>query len=314
MSKKVISNTIHSLSEYFRAIEDFVKDVDTNVYSIFFRGESDDFKTGALTPSIYRNELINNEDNIYKEVSRYNNIDFSEDKTTFDKLSRMQHYSAPTRLIDLSDDPLTSLWFAKNGTKECSDACVYIIIIKKQNIKYSDSDTVTVLSNLAKINIENNKTNKSKELVASDTFEVLKNEKSLEDYNNKESVKYLLHEIRNDINHFEPLIEARHISSVICVKPKLTSSRVKVQKGAFLLFGLNLIDYKKSIPIFEFNIETNDLQLYSDNIHSHPIESVLKLKVKFIKKEIIEKIGLIEPTIYPEMDKVSIYFKNKYSK
>ena len=37
----------------------------------------------------------------------------------------MQHYSAPTRLIDLSDDPLTALWFAINEGKKAG--VVYLI-------------------------------------------------------------------------------------------------------------------------------------------------------------------------------------------
>jgi hypothetical protein len=315
LSNKVKTKAVSSLAEYFQEIEEFVVDVDTNETAVYYRGESDDFKTSALIPSIYRNGLIKNEDTIYREVSRYNNIDFSEDRTTFDKLSRMQHYSAPTRLIDLSDDPLTSLWFAKNGSVECSDACVYVLKIKKNEIKYSDSDTVTVLSNLAKIGLDNqNNTQKSKLQLANDTLDFIENIKPLSEFNKKESVKFLLHEIRNDVNHFEPIIEAKHISSILCVKPKLTNTRVKGQKGAFLLFGLNLKNVKETIPIFKIENDANDLIVDTNIFVSHPILEILKLNVKCINKNILERIGVIQPSIYPEMDKVSEYFKQKYSK
>jgi hypothetical protein len=313
LSNKVISRIVSSLAEYFKEIEEFVEDVDTNEFAIYFRGESDDFKTGALIPSIYRNHLIENEDVIYREVSRYNNIDFSEDKTTFDKLSRMQHYSAPTRLIDLSDDPLTSLWFSK--VNEGADPCVYILKIKKTEIKYSDSDTVTVLSNLVKINLDNqNKSLKSKSQLANDTLDAIENSKSLNEFNNKDSVKFLLHEIRNDVTHFEPIIEAKHISSILCVKPKLTSSRVKGQKGAFLLFGINLKNVNDTIPIFKVVNHSKDLEINTNIFEPHPIVKILKIKVKNINKNVLESIGIIQPSIFPEMDKVSEYFKQKYSK
>jgi hypothetical protein len=309
----VVTKTVSSLAEYFKEIEEFVKDVDTNETAIYFRGESDDFKTDALKPSIYRNNLIENEDVIYREVSRYNNIDFSEDKTTFDKLSRMQHYGAPTRLLDLSDDPLMALWFSKCSNQECKDACVYVLKIKKNEIKYSDSDTVTVLSNLAKISLnnKNNDNKRKKKLVNKISKYYLKSK--IKKFNKKKCVKFLLHEIRNDINHFEPIINPKHLSSVICVKPKLSHSRVHGQKGAFLLFGLSLNDFTQSIPVFQKNNNSKMLELFEDEKHLIPVKSVLKLNVKLINRKTLENIGFIQPSIYPEMEKVSEYFKNKYS-
>lgn len=181
-----------------------------------------------------------------------------------------------------------------------------MVKIQKKQIKYYDSDTVTVVSNLTKIGIKNN-SNKCKKAIANNTYDAIKSKKNIEEFNKNKSIKFLLHEIRNDINHFESIIKPKHISSVLCVKPKLTNSRIRSQKGAFLLFGLNLHDPLKAIPIIKN--EKDKLVLNIDFLHKTPITEILKIKVKNIDFKILEKIGIIQPFIYPEMEKVSEYFK-----
>ena len=315
MSNKILFDKAYSISEYFNIIEKYISETTDDNCAFYFRGENEDHQEKALTPSIYRDGLINSEEKIYREVSRYNNIDFSEDVTTFDKLCRMQHYSAPTRLIDLSDDPLTALWFAIN--KKCNNGVVYLIKIKKSKIKYSDSDTVTVISNLAKIEYSNKKSKKSKRKIAKTVNKYLKNKKikksnEIEKFNKKKSIKFLLHEIRNDINHFEPIIDPKHISSIQCVKPKLTNSRIKIQKGAFLIFGLNIKNPNLNYPIL--TLTKGKLVLNRAKNQKHPIKEILKIDVSNLKYTILTNIGITEPIIYPEMDKVSEYFKNIYKK
>lgn len=313
MSNKMQFDKADNISDYFKIIEDFISKEITDDYVFYFRGENEDHQEKALTPSIYRDGLIYSEEKIYREVSRYNNIDFSEDVTTFDKLCRIQHYSAPTRLIDLSDDPLTALWFAIN--KQCNNGVVYLIKIKKSKIKYSDSDTVTVISNLAKIDLFNEQSEKSKQKIANDVKFIINSNKSIDEFNSLQSIKFLIHEIRNDVNHFEPIIDPKHISSIQCVKPKLTNSRLKNQKGAFLLFGLNIDEPQKHFSLFRKQEEAdNEYELNTSSFHDHPVEGILKIYVGGIDNTILSKIGLTEPSIYPEMDKVSEYFKNIYKK
>src|SRR3546814_12023322 len=79
--------------------------------------------------------------------------DFREDKSTFERLSRMQHYSLPTRMLDTSTNPLVALWFAcRSGAEKVGE--VIRLTVVRDKVKYYDSDTVACLANLALLDDE----------------------------------------------------------------------------------------------------------------------------------------------------------------
>jgi hypothetical protein len=78
---------------------------------VFYRGHSDAGKY-KLEPSLFRKDergnylYLDNEHTIYRELLVSNSIDFHNDNYTLDRLVRMQHYSLPTRLLDITSNPL----------------------------------------------------------------------------------------------------------------------------------------------------------------------------------------------------------------
>jgi len=100
--------------------------------------------------SLFKNKnLIGNERLIYKDFIASNPNEF-ENMTTFDILTKMRHYEVPNRLLDVTSDPLLALFFAC-GQKNDGSKTVFLYLVKEKNIKYYDSDTVTVLSVLSKL-------------------------------------------------------------------------------------------------------------------------------------------------------------------
>jgi len=66
--------------------------------------------TYELKPTIYRDaNLIQNEDVIFKELILRCPNDFAAMTSTFQTLVKMQHYALPTRLLDLTTNPLIAL-------------------------------------------------------------------------------------------------------------------------------------------------------------------------------------------------------------
>lgn len=119
----------------------------------FFRGHSNcDYE---LKPSIYRLDvensphnpsyLIENEDRIIKDALIKCSDYFLPSDTLFDKLIKLQHYGYATRLLDLTSNALVALYFASLGSED-KDGELIVLDIPDLEIKYDDSDVVSILS------------------------------------------------------------------------------------------------------------------------------------------------------------------------
>lgn len=127
-----------------------------------FRGQKN-YEWSGLAP-IFRpgEKLVSHEHQIVRELISVHPQEFQQDATMFDRLVRMQHYGLPTRLLDVTLNPLVALFFAaqdfskeveKGGktTKTPMDGKVILYRVPEDRSKYYDSDTVSCLANLANL-------------------------------------------------------------------------------------------------------------------------------------------------------------------
>lgn len=130
----------------------------------------------------------------------------------FERLSKLQHYGIPTRLIDVTIDPLIALFFAVENIEDKSDSLVYVYI---QNSHKIDSKQVRLLSLLG----------------------------FLKDYNfdtiQKEYQKHY-----NDIISIEEILTLSQNTSFVEFKNTLknSNSRLFNQKGTFAICGNKIVD------------------------------------------------------------------------
>ena len=275
--------TITSISQLLNIFSKIPKDDQTERY---FRGHS---ACGyQLIPSIYRNpKNIEQEDILIKESLALCPKDFSECKNTLEVLVKMQHYDLPTRLLDITSNPLIALYFTCSNELDKRAAGELIIFnIPKSEVKYFDSDTVSIISNIS---------------LRPRTFQI-PDEDEISTFNKTSELQYLLHQIKNEKPHFLPLVRKQHLSQVICVKPKLDNPRIIRQSGAFFLFGVG--KKKLNLPEFpkHYQLKPSGKRLI---IPSYSKKNLLKE---------LDSLGINQASIFPELDKVASYLKSKYGR
>jgi len=275
-----LSNTkISDLTDFIKYI---TSDRESSQTVNVFRGLSN--SEFEMVPSLFRsNSHKRQEKSILRELISRHPGEFVDDKTTFDNLVKMQHYQLPTRLLDITYNPLFALYFACQNL-QVSGAFVRITAPKNQ-VKYYDSDTVSILSNLCHFTGRQ----KSRLLVAAEECA------DIEEFNRTDIVQDLLYYVQLEKVNFRAIINPDDLLSMFVVKPKQNNRRIIAQQGGFIIFGL-----------------------YSDLNESRA--SSLKLETTIIPKSAkrrilreLDSININDSTVFPELERASAYIMGKLS-
>jgi hypothetical protein len=114
-------HTIQTVSDYIEEIEKLINNKKHNYY---FRGQDDAFSN--TLPSVFRSrKLLDNEDNMFNDFLMADPQLFEKCRTNFERMALMEHYHLPTRLLDVSTNPLIALFFAVKGGQGNGEVYIY---------------------------------------------------------------------------------------------------------------------------------------------------------------------------------------------
>lgn len=273
-----------SVTEYLKLVFELPGMVDG---ARCYRGESD--ANWQLKPSILRGVRSDAENRIFSELMVEAPTEFSSDKSMFDKLVRAQHYGLPTRLLDVSLNPLVGLYFACNEEEHHDkNGAVKVFDFVEKRVKFADSDTVSLICNLARLSDA-----ERREITVA--YNKPDDEVDLDDFRKIPAMERLLQFVRVEKPYFLNQVAPSDLFRYFFVHPAKNNRRVVAQSGAFIAAGL--LRYKSP------SIST-----------SYTLHTILVPAAK--KEPILRELDLINinsRTMFPEIEFASKYIKRKWT-
>jgi hypothetical protein len=239
-----------------------------------------------LTPSVFRSGLMDKEHELISELILRAPDEFKSINSAFERLVKMQHYGLPTRLLDVTTNPLVALYFACQSNKESDDEeSDGELLVLCENMEHPDSVDVKRISELA-----NYSGSTENQMI---TF---LQERSLLPQNIATGT------ISNQLQNTRSRI-------YIAVAAPLNNERIKRQQGAFLLMGIPEIEGSNPFAKCPF-----DIKPYLSKIKDDGLEwriSIPKEHKPILLQE-LDAVGINSGFLFPELDHQAEYVRSKY--
>ena len=239
-----------------------------NDRTLFYRGQAD--KTFQLTPSVFRKRLLSKEHSLIHELLLNSPIEFSNNDSSFERLIKMQHYGSPTRLLDVTTNPLVALYFA---CQECPDKDGEVIVFYDY-MKYPNTTDVKCLVELAEYNGSTE----------------------------RHMLGFLSDRGFRDIE-LGNLTKITHIS----VKAPRSNERIKRQSGAFILVGVHGVEDGEPYQKVSFDLKPLLIKDFGDSISRSII--IPKTEKGQLLKE-LDVLGINHSVLFPELEHQAAYIRN----
>lgn len=287
-----MNSIIKSLSEFVEQIVKLNRNRKINIEEneiLFFRGQNDkDYQlipALARYPSNYSNvTLIEYERNLIESAKRRYPSVFGNCQTPLDLLALLQHYGMPTRLLDVTQNPLVALYFACKGGKNDGEVFAF-----KDNQR--DMTTYPIINAIA------------------DSYRFVKSNSNLDSfYSNALEQPYFSEQYSMLQSLYPPNSNGLHGNSngakwiqQCCKEPLFVYAqelcqRQKAQQGSFILFHNRINSYNTSSIYFE--------QMAIDPIDKDADCIIKRFTIQEKdKKDLLKQlamVGITEASLFPD--------------
>ena len=254
---------------------------------VFYRGHSD--SNYSLLPSIMRKRAwLQNENKMYYDTIIECPTSFEKCSNHLDYLVEMQHYGLPTRLLDITRNPLVALYFACIGNLDKRGEIIVFNVNEKQ-VKYPQSDTVSILSCLPLLQYE------EKEILRKQVYD-----SSISNDRFNKSALHLLQAVKQEKIAFQDNILKQDVTDCFFVQAEKKNNRIIKQDGAFIICGLVTED-NNILNGYRY-FENGKKQIW-----------VIESRSKKCLIDELNHLSINRAQLFPEIQDVTEHIKIKYS-
>ena len=291
---EIVVEDLNSYLEHISIMRKAIKDEegqDSDSQKFYFRGQAN--CNWDVVPGIFRENYLSYESELINGAYLRNPSEFRQLDTDFEKLAKLQHYGLPTRLLDVTSNPLVALYFACQPYQEYNNEENTIIepdgivLFSRTYGKSCNDLEVSVISHLANMEINGDtKLNKLLEELEDKRVYSTKTAKDCRDGQFKSLIKILQN------NYF--------------VVSNMNNERLIRQSGLFLLVG------KYNVILKEKDVGQSVIQVAKSSVKSDFDKTVFR--IPFDKKdEILKELdfyNINEGALFPELEHQMTYVKN----